>query len=204
MDISTLSFLGKIVNILFLSLASLFVQPNAKTTQTTVTNVNKERNNIVVLDAAKSEEPVQQVAQEETPAEQPVQPEPVVEAVSEETPAYSVIRTVTGSLTGYGPDCPGCSGRVACKPGQNVTNGNIYYNDNEYGKVRIVAADKKYACGTIVRISNPALSEPMVAVVMDRGGKIVGDKMDLLFPSNSAVNLGLLRNVQYEILRESW
>ena len=31
-----------------------------------------------------------------------------------------------GTLTGYGPDCPGCGGIVACRPNQDVRNGNIY------------------------------------------------------------------------------
>ena len=29
-----------------------------------------------------------------------------------------------GSMTGYGPDCEGCGGRVGCPPRQNVKNGN--------------------------------------------------------------------------------
>ena len=63
-----------------------------------------------------------------------------------------VLETRVGKLTAYGPDCPGCSGRVGW--GQNVTGGNIYYNDSTYGQLRIVAGDKKYPYGTIVRIKN--------------------------------------------------
>ena len=60
----------------------------------------------------------------------------------------------TGTLTGYGPDCPGCLGMVYCSPNPNVLNGNIYYNDKTYGKIRILAADYSIPCGSIVHIKN--------------------------------------------------
>ena len=66
-----------------------------------------------------------------------------------------ILETRVGKLTAYGPDCPGCSGRVGW--GQNVTGGNIYYNDSTYGQLRIVAGDRKYPYGTIVRIKNSGL-----------------------------------------------
>ena len=31
----------------------------------------------------------------------------------------------TGTLTGYGPDCPGCGGKVGCYPNPDVRNGNM-------------------------------------------------------------------------------
>ena len=33
----------------------------------------------------------------------------------------------TGTLTGYGPDCVGCSGIVACHPNPDVRDNNIYF-----------------------------------------------------------------------------
>ena len=33
----------------------------------------------------------------------------------------------TGLMTGYGPDCAGCSGFTGCSPRQNVKNGNVYF-----------------------------------------------------------------------------
>ena len=61
--------------------------------------------------------------------------------------------TFNGKMTGYGPDCKGCGGGVSCIR-YNVRNGNIYYNDKDYGKIRILAADKKIPCGTVIRVSN--------------------------------------------------
>lgn len=111
----------------------------------------------------------------------------------------------TGLLTGYGPDCKGCSGFTGCSPSQNVKNGNIYFDDNTYGKVRIVAASSKIPCGSIVKISNSSLSKSsIVAVVLDRGGAIQGTKMDFLERSEKeALKIGK-QTVTYEIVRWGW
>ena len=99
------------------------------------------------------------------------------------------IETFTGSMTGYGPDCKGCGGKVGY--GLNVTNGNIYYEDAKYGKLRIIAADKKYPYGTVMRISNSnVLKEPTLAIVLDRGGAVKGSKIDLLFDSEKNIPRG--------------
>jgi len=84
-----------------------------------------------------------------------------------------------GTMTGYGPDCVGCTGKVYCPPRNDVRNGNIYFEDNEYGKIRIVAADHSIPCGTIVKVSGGKLAETMTAIVLDRGGVIKGTLMDL-------------------------
>lgn len=104
-------------------------------------------------------------------------------------------------MSGYGPDCAGCSGYVAY--GKYVGKGNIYYNDKEYGKVRIVAGDKKYKFGTIVRIN-----DSMLAIVLDRGGSIgIGKKFlfDLLYESEKeAYKYGVSYNTKFEILRNGF
>ena len=81
----------------------------------------------------------------------------------------------TGTLTGYGPDCPGCSpvGDVACrtKDGKNhsLIRDGLYYEDESYGSVRILAADNGgFPCGTIVKIDNGIL-KPFVGIVLDSG-----------------------------------
>lgn len=111
-----------------------------------------------------------------------------------------------GTLTGYGPDCVGCNGRVGCPPRQNVTNGNIYYGDSEYGLIRIVAADKNIPCGSIVRISNFSfIGKTFLAIVLDRGGAIVGETMDLLYSSEAeTVIVGRQYNIQFDIIRWGW
>ena len=110
----------------------------------------------------------------------------------------------TGTLTGYGPDCEGCIGVVYCKPHPNVQNGNIYYNDEEYGKIRIVAADYSIPCGSIVKISNFKFMEykDFYGIVLDRGSAIVGLTMDLLYPSeDDTIIIGRQRNIKFTIER---
>ncbi len=111
-----------------------------------------------------------------------------------------------GTLTAYGPDCPGCSGNSACPPRQNFKNGNIYFEDQTYGTVRVVAADRSIPCGSIVRISGINIYiEPILAIVMDRGGSVTGNHMDLLFTSQSNLEgFATSNNIKFEIIRYGW
>lgn len=122
----------------------------------------------------------------------------------------------TGTITGYGPDCqphpefPGsvaCSGLLACN-GKDVRNGDIYYNDTQFGKVRIVAADSSIPCGSMISISNFKYynnGKPFYAIVLDRGAGIKGLTMDLLYPSEyDAVHpndIGRQRQISFTIAR---
>lgn len=105
-----------------------------------------------------------------------------------------------GKLTHYGPDCPLCGGRVGCN-GQDVRNGNIYYDDKEYGILRIVATSSTIPCGSIIRI-NVKEYDPngMYAIVLDRG---VGDAhIDLLKTSQVAVSpVRTINKVVFDIVR---
>ena len=113
-----------------------------------------------------------------------------------------------GTLTGYGPDCPGCLGMVYCKPNPNVQNGKIYYSDKEYGKLRILAADYSIPCGSIVKINNFKFinkGEDFYGIVLDRGSAIVGLTMDLLYPSEKdTVIIGRQRDISFTIERWGW
>lgn len=110
-----------------------------------------------------------------------------------------------GTMTGYGADCEGCGGRVGCPPSQNVKNGNIYFNDQEYGKINIVAADKSIPCGSIVKITNSTLGKEVVAIVLDRGGAIKGTKFDFLVKSESEASKKVgKQKVTYELVRWGW
>ena len=80
-----------------------------------------------------------------------------------------------GRLTGYGPDCPGCSsvGHVSCTTREGKSHSliydGLYYKDYEYGSLRIVAADHmKFPCGTVVEIDNGILPK-FTAIVLDTG-----------------------------------
>lgn len=120
------------------------------------------------------------------------------------------INSFVGSLTGYGPDCVGCGGRVSCNgedgKRQDVRNGNIYYFDSEYGQLRIIAADKSIPCGTIIEIQNFIFSSgPIKAIVLDRGGAIKGKKIDLLYSSEKETGgIGLQSDITFNILRWDW
>lgn len=79
----------------------------------------------------------------------------------------------TGDTTGYGADCAGCSGNVSCKTREgtkfNLETDGIYYNDIQFGSVRVLAADLRiFGCGTIVEIDN-GTEAPYLGIVMDTG-----------------------------------
>ncbi len=114
---------------------------------------------------------------------------------------YKVLETFTGTLTGYGPNCYGCSGITSS--GYDVSN-TITYNDKDFGEVRIVAADDYFSLYTIVRITNIPNSEPIIAIVLDRGGNVGfnrGTLFDLLFSSEQEA-LPRTENITFEILRK--
>lgn len=111
-----------------------------------------------------------------------------------------------GQMTAYNPVCVGCTGKVYCSPRQDVTNGNIYFNDTTYGKVRILAADYLIPCGTIVSITNVSFSnDPIIGIVLDRGGAIKGNIMDFLVSESDDMDVvGRQHDVKYEVLRWGW
>lgn len=112
-----------------------------------------------------------------------------------------VIEKLSGTMTAYTPYCDGCRGYTAS--GKYVGDGDIYYNDKDYGLVRIVAGDSSYPFGTIVRIKG--YGSDIYAVVLDRGGSIGKGKramFDLLFATKTyAYNFGIKYNLEFEILR---
>lgn len=110
-----------------------------------------------------------------------------------------------GSITGYGPDCKGCGGKTGCPPRQNVKNGNIYFNDQEYGKINIVATDRRIPCGSIIKITNSSLGKEVVAIALDRGGVIKGTLMDFLVETEKkAAKVVGRQKVTFEIVRWGW
>lgn len=80
-----------------------------------------------------------------------------------------------GIMTGYGPDCVTCDGLgyVACstkdRKSFNIITDGIYYNDEEFGEVRVLAAAlAEFPCGTIVEVDSSNLGKFM-GIVMDTG-----------------------------------
>lgn len=80
-----------------------------------------------------------------------------------------------GVMTGYGPDCVTCTGEgiVACRTKDrksfNLLKDGIYYNDDEYGEVRVMAAAlSKFPCGTIIEVESRTLGN-FTGIVLDTG-----------------------------------
>ena len=113
----------------------------------------------------------------------------------------AVIKTEGGTITGYGPDCAGCSGITAS--GHNLHE-SIYYNDLEFGTVRILAADKSIPFYSIFRVSNIPGMDPFLAIVLDTGGNVgygKGTLFDLAHANEQNGVLPKTSNVTFEMLR---
>ena len=128
------------------------------------------------------------------------------------------IESFVGRLTGYGPDCAGCSkvGNVACKTREktihSLTSNGIYYNDSEYGKVRILAAaTTKFRCGTVIQVEKPGVT-PFLGIVLDTGGTMSKEWsqgrvwIDLAYQSESVAGKDNLtgKNIKFVVQRYGW
>ena len=126
----------------------------------------------------------------------------VKENVAPANVVSDVLETQVGTMSAYGLDCNGCSGRVGA--GYDAAGNNVRYYDPTYGECRIIAADPKYPYGTIIRVVNSNIGT-FNAIVLDRGGAIgIGRRYmaDLLFHTESeASGFGLSRNTTFEVLR---
>ena len=117
---------------------------------------------------------------------------------------YAAKETYEGDLTGYGADCPLCGGHLACMPSLDVLHGNVNYEDETYGSIRIVASSRNLPCGSVVRFNAPTIStDPIIAIVLDRG--VGGTALDLLVESNfdASINVGR-RKISYDVIRKGW
>lgn len=120
-----------------------------------------------------------------------------------------------GYLTGYGADCDGCTGVLYCKTPNgkwlNIYNDGVYYDDSEYGSVRILAAAvKQFPCGTIITITDNK-HEVFTGIVLDTGsamrsaynkGKV---HIDVAFPLETSAGIGTYTDfsgtVKFEVQR---
>lgn len=123
-----------------------------------------------------------------------------------------------GKLTGYGPDCPGCSavGNVSCRTREGVnhslTTNGVYYNDTAFGSLRILAADHSlFPCGTVVKVNNGVLNE-FYGIVLDTGYAMRNAWgqgtvwMDLAFSSQAEALTGgaTSSNTSFSVQRWGW
>ena len=121
-----------------------------------------------------------------------------------QTYLWGSLDSYTGDLTGYGADCPLCTGRLACMPSLDLSNGRNTYVDKTYGEVYIVASSKNLPCGTIIKFDSKRISEdPVIAIVLDRG--VLGNDIDFLSPSEQYAYDNIGRStITYDVLRNGW
>lgn len=135
-----------------------------------------------------------------------------------EKPVDKVIRyggisqgtTFTGRLTTYGGDCYGCGGRssagVTLSPVNGVNNSDSPYLTYQGKKYYCLAADRSIPFGTIIKISNHNLNtdSTIYGIVVDRGGAIKGNKIDIFKGSEgsgkSYFSGGTSYNTEFEIV----
>lgn len=228
-----LQIIYKWLSIIFISILSLFNIGNYTESEALVSNSNNEKDVSIVstiIPYATNyiynskwpsnkynvlKEGVLGVSYEDSNGTHVIQ-EPIEATVEQGTGPYGIF---VGRLTGYGPDCPGCSkvGNVGCltknKKRHSLINDGIYYTDDEYGQVRIVAAAKYFPCGTIIQVTKDDV-DPFYVVVLDRGGSMnyawsEGRVwMDLAYESNTLATVlsdnMTGRNVEFSVQRWGW
>ncbi len=233
MNIYLLEILSKIVRILFVSMVSLFHSFSVSTTtldaSNTVINKSLNANNRII------QHTTQVTYNSKLPSNISKVITPGVDGVVfvDELNNQKVLRGMVpevveqgtgdqgeyaGKLSGYGPDCAGCSkvGNVACYTREGKKHSlkydGIYYNDYQYGQVRILsAAREKFPCGTIIQIDNGKV-EPYYAVVLDSGASMVNAWkkgtvwIDLAYASSAAARAGNTSgsNVKFSVQRWGW
>ncbi len=234
MEIYLLKLIGNWLSVLTVSLISLFGLSNYKEDAADIKNISYTKtasvvNEVIpfktkyVYNSSKSEtaEKVVLVKGEnglsytyengvEKVLRQPVTQ--VVEVGTARTGEYN------GRLTTYGGDCPGCSkvANVACrtKDGKKFSlfNDGIYYDDDEYGPVRILSADLGgFPCGTMILVDNGNV-DPFYAVVLDTGATMRNSYkkgyiwMDLAFKyqgDSKGTHMGS-KNTHFSVQRWGW
>jgi hypothetical protein len=123
-----------------------------------------------------------------------------------------------GYLTGYGADCEGCTGVYYCKTREgkwlNIYRDGIYYNDIEYGSVRVLAAAVvQFPCGTIMTVEDKK-HEKFTGIVLDTGsamraayrkGKV---HIDVAHELETSAGIGTYTDfsgtVKFEVQRWGW
>ena len=190
--------------VVFVFLFLLFgtVGSNKNVTIIANNNFNKMADRTLVLfedEKTKAQEVVEEKEEEDKKVE--VKEEIVVTPEPNLFYDRAVIKTEVGTITGYGPDCAGCSGITAS--GHNLHE-SIYYNDLEFGTVRILAADKSIPFYSIFRVSNIPGMDPFLAIVLDTGGNVgygKGTLFDLAHANEQNGVLPKTSNVTFEMLR---
>jgi len=171
----------------------------------------KAINHIMYVQEEKIEDVVLDPTEETILLEEEIEIKPVeVDKIVDNSSVY------TGKLTGYGADCPGCSGVVSCKTREgntlNLVSDGTYYEDTEYGSIRILAADlSAFPCGTVVYVDNGSL-EPFFGVVLDTGSSmrnawqngVVWMDLAHLSENSEGLYLATSSNTKFSVQRWGW
>lgn len=190
MNLYLIQFVGNLLSLLVVSIASFFGSVSVETNLTSLTNENSTKNlsvtNIVVPYETEYQydssipSNVTKVLTEGVNGVNYIDENGEEKTLSDSTTEVILVGTgdngeYIGRSTGYGPDCVGCSavGNVACftknRTKHSLINDGITYQDEEYGEVRILAADtSKFPCGTIVLVDT-GKSDAFYGVVLDSG-----------------------------------
>lgn len=238
MNLYILEIIGKFIRILFLTLISIlninFYSEQTSNIENTIINKenyainrivlpeikkekveNKKQNSIQTQQISNTDDKSLEITEKQLVKSEKKQKKEENQIVTEEKP--NMLDQFTGKLTGYGPDCVGCSGKgnLACKTREKATynlyKDGIYYTDKEYGKLRILsAATSKFKCGTVISIDNG--NQTFMGIVLDTGGDMIrawkNEKvwMDLAYESASKVSSDGLTgtNVNFSVLRYGW
>ncbi|MFW5653384.1 MAG: 3D domain-containing protein [Planctomycetota bacterium] len=85
------------------------------------------------------------------------------------------VRTVTMVVTAYSPDARSCA---PFDDGITASGKSVWTNGG-----KLIAADKKYAYGTLMSV--PGYNGGRPTPVLDRGGAIKGNRLDVLYPTHN-------------------
>lgn len=225
MNIYLLEHLFRWIGMLFVSFISVFNMGTYEESVLNVTNKNIDfgtntvsQQPITLHTQANNEikvvEQIPIAKKEEIKKEEPVIDKQVqVEEKKEQTVS---LETMTAKITGYGSDCHGCSGtgNLACRTKTGAKHSllinGIYYQDDTYGNVRIVAAAKqKFPCGTILEISKVG-QQSITAIVLDRGGSMNKAYtegiiwLDLAYATIADAKQGGVSGIDYQVNVKRW
>lgn len=102
-------------------------------------------------------------------------------------------KTMTMNTSYYGMNCEGCSGTTAS--GETLSNGQTHKDG-----YRIVAADTSVLpMNTKIKVTNPD-GDSYHAIVLDRGGAIKGQRLDVLTTSESKASVLGRHETEVEVL----
>lgn len=231
MNIYLLRLVGKWISLLFVSITSLVGSEVFNERKIAIKNSNAGKSNTPIVELIKYETIIKYNQSLPTGTKKTVvkgidgivskDQEKLIQEVVNEVIEIGIGKegNYTGRLTGYGPDCYGCSGVgvVSCRTPDrkrySLVKDGIIYNDKEYGELRILSATHEiFPCGTIVSVKK-GNEEPFLGVVMDTGIAMRNAwkenkqiLFDLAFSTEKDPDIykATARNVKYEVKRWGW